>query len=150
MLVMTSSSEIALQKFKDILELRRNEVSNIFYFLRDHYGKIAHKQNRKPNPEQHKTDILGNAKIQNLIKQVCITYLTRTTPLIRILYKLMEYNQLSEKEAKGYVKAILDEIGYKMNLDVIRMLGIVLTKISLRIYSAINVNEHQLLKVNYW
>lgn len=148
MLVMTSSSETALQKFKDILEPRRKELSNIFYFLRDHYAKVAHEQNHKPNAEQHKIDILGNAKVQKLIKQVCITCITRTFPLIVVLQKLMEYHQLTEKESKAYIRAILDEIGHKMNLDVIRMLGIVLTKISLRIYTAINVNESQLLKVS--
>lgn len=147
MLVMTSSSETALQKFKDILEPRRKELSNIFYFLRDHYAKVAHEQNHKPNAEQHKIDIRQRQSTK-LIKQVCITCITRTFPLIVVLQKLMEYHQLTEKESKAYIRAILDEIGHKMNLDVIRMLGIVLTKISLRIYTAINVNESQLLKVS--
>lgn len=49
---------------------------------------------------------------------------------------------------EAQIASILDEIGFKMSLNVIRFLGVVLTKIVLRTCTAIYVNEPKLLKVS--
>lgn len=56
-------------------------------------------------------------------------------------------NNVSKEEVERQIRELLEEIGYKRSLGVIRTLGVVLTKILLRMCSGVFVNEATLLQV---
>lgn len=54
---------------------------------------------------------------------------------------------MAREEVERRVRELLEEIGYKRSLRVIKTLGVVLTKILLRTCKGVFVNERRLLEV---
>ncbi|XP_030763491.1 dihydroxyacetone phosphate acyltransferase [Sitophilus oryzae] len=110
------------KEYEDILSARRAEFSNWFWASRQLNIKYPVVINPKPTPESHKYAVLKSLKIRNLIEEIS------------------QRKNVNKKDIENDVRQILDEIGYKKNMKIIRWLALVLTKICLRVCTGIYVN----------
>ncbi|KAF7267557.1 hypothetical protein GWI33_019226 [Rhynchophorus ferrugineus] len=111
-------------KYEDILVPRRLELSNLFWASRTLHIKYPITIKPRPTPESHKNAVLASTKITQLINELCQKRNAKKEVIIKEL------------------RQILDEIGYKKNLKIIRWLGFALTKICMKVCSGIYVNYH--------
>lgn len=65
--------EMVVLKFENILEPRRQEISNFIWASRELHPKVPHKQLRKIGPGEMKLEVLNSPKIRSLIEKVCIS-----------------------------------------------------------------------------
>ncbi|GJQ76367.1 Dhap-at [Trypoxylus dichotomus] len=108
---------------------RRQEISNFLWVSRELSTKVPYKQTRKLKPSELKLAVLNSEKIQILIEKECAN------------------KNLSKEQVINEVKHILDEIGYKKQLELIRWLGLVVAKICTQVCSGINVNRISIMKL---
>ncbi|KAF5304886.1 hypothetical protein FQR65_LT00770 [Abscondita terminalis] len=113
----------SISSFKDILQDRRKEWSNFMWISRQLNPKLAYERLTKPTPKFHKLEVFKSRKIQDVIEK--FSY---------------ENGALSNELTKD-VWIILNEIGFNKRLTVIRWLGLLLTKICLKVYNGIHVND---------
>lgn len=59
-----------MEKFVDILEPRRRDISTVGYFLKEYRGKHTCKQDGPTDAESHKIAVLRSRKIQELVEGV--------------------------------------------------------------------------------
>ncbi|KAL1493758.1 hypothetical protein ABEB36_009452 [Hypothenemus hampei] len=118
-----------MDKYEDIIENRRNDLINWNWSTRTLRTQVAVKIYPRPAPESHKLAVLHAPKIRELVDEIS-----------------SKRNIKKEIIAKEVVE-ILEEIGYKKSLKVIRYLSYALTKIFLNISSGIFVNYQGISKI---
>ncbi|XP_050509840.1 dihydroxyacetone phosphate acyltransferase [Diabrotica virgifera virgifera] len=119
------------RKYENFLEYRRKEKLNFLWISKRWDPVIAFKQggSRRPTPHSHKVAVLRSPKIQELLDQIS------------------RIDNIPKATLETQVRDILDEIGYDRNLKIVRWLGLVLTKICLKVLSGIYVNIDQVEKI---
>ncbi|VEN59671.1 unnamed protein product [Callosobruchus maculatus] len=117
------------RKYEDFLEFRRQENSNFLWVSRTLHPQVAYIQETPPTPSLHKHEVLHSPKIQELLEKLSIAQNVPKTYF--------------EKQ----VKEILDEIGYNKSIKIIRWLGMVLTKICLKVSSGIYINGNKVQQI---
>lgn len=121
------NSETAYENF---LQCRREEVSNWMWVSKRLDLKVAYDQGKiRPTPHSHKEAVLNSPKIQDLLTQISIK------------------ENVPKSKLEQQVLAILNEIGYDRKFKVIRWLGLLLTKICLRVLRGIYVNVEQVKQI---
>nr|CAI5869678.1 unnamed protein product [Callosobruchus analis] len=117
------------RKYEDFLEFRRQENSNFLWVSRTLYPQVACVQETPPTPSFHKQEVLQSQKIQELLE------------------KLSTAQNVPKAHLEKQVKEILDEIGYNKSIKVIRWLGMILTKICLKVSSGIYINGNKVQQI---
>ncbi|XP_071454036.1 dihydroxyacetone phosphate acyltransferase [Hetaerina americana] len=112
----------SLFEFKDIIGERYNS-SDIFWVSREWRPSPSYRHAKKRTPDQVKLDITMGPRIQHIIEEAAEE---KKAPQ-ELLYKEVE--------------SILDEMGHKQQLPVIRWFGYFLTKVMKKLYSGVLVNE---------
>ncbi|XP_056635483.1 dihydroxyacetone phosphate acyltransferase isoform X2 [Diorhabda sublineata] len=116
--------------YKNFLQLRREEVSNLLWISKRLDLQVAYGQGKvRPTPYSHKIAVLNSPKIQDLLMQISIR------------------ENIPKSKLEPQVLAILNEIGYDRKIKVIRWLGLLLTKICLRVLRGIYVNVEQVEQI---
>lgn len=90
---------------------------------------IPYKFPKLLTPETLKTTVLESDEIERICK----------------IYS--DGNECKEKELRNVVKEILEEIGFKRNMSVIRFLGSTLNKVLLQMTSGVYVNQNSIINV---
>ncbi|KAK9875364.1 hypothetical protein WA026_007762 [Henosepilachna vigintioctopunctata] len=115
-----------LNDYEDILEPRRFDLSHFFWCSKKLNSVIAYKQNIKPTPSLLKEAVLNDPKIQKFLEEIS------------------REKRIPKDFLDAQVRLILDEIGYQKNLKIIRLLGLVLVKICLKVCEGIFVNHNSI------
>ncbi|KAF5285593.1 hypothetical protein FQA39_LY16562 [Lamprigera yunnana] len=115
----------SLLSFQDILKQRRLEYSNFMWISRFWKPQLSYEQFRRPSPEDHKQKVFDSVKIQEIIDKV----------------KISQVNGVLKKGLNEEVWTILNEIGFSKRITLIRWLGLLLTKICMKVYSGIYVSN---------
>ncbi|KAG8235470.1 hypothetical protein J437_LFUL014100 [Ladona fulva] len=116
------SSVRSLAEFKDIIG-ERFKSSDIFWVSREWKPSPSYRNGKRRTPEEVKLDIITSTRIQHVIEE--------------LVEELKTSKALLYKEVDG----ILDEMGHRQQLPVIRWFGYFLTKVMKRLYSGIFINE---------
>lgn len=90
---------------------------------------IPYKFPKLLTPETLKTTVLKSDEIE----RICKFY--------------SDDNERTEQQLRNVVKAILEEIGFKRNMSVVRFLGSTLNKVLLQMTSGVHVNQNSIIKV---
>ncbi|CAH1116957.1 unnamed protein product [Phaedon cochleariae] len=118
------------EEHEDLLEFRKQESSNFLWISKPWAPQVAFDQgSSKPTPNSHKKAVLHCPRIQELLTE------------------LSTKQNIPKSQLENQVKKILDEIGYDRKLKLIRWLGLVLTKICLKVLSGIYVNPAKLEQI---
>lgn len=90
---------------------------------------LPNRQIKPVAPDSHKVNVFNSPRIQLLIERIA------------------QEQGVSKAHVEDQVRLILDEIGFKMSLTLIRWLGIFLAKFTCRACSSIYVNQESLNRV---
>ncbi|XP_046401821.1 dihydroxyacetone phosphate acyltransferase [Ischnura elegans] len=120
-----SNTARSLKEFRDIIG-ERYHSSDIFWVSREWRPSPSYRHAKKRTPYEVKLDIMMSPRIQHVVEEAAED---RKTPQ-ELLYK--------------EVDSILDEMGHKQQLPVIRWFGYFLTKVMKRIYSGVLVNSESI------
>ncbi|CAG9762028.1 unnamed protein product [Ceutorhynchus assimilis] len=120
---------MSAKKFEDLLEPRRRELSNYFYINRALNPQVAVQISPRPSPQSHQEAVLNSKKISELVTEIS------------------QKQNVKREEIVKQLRLILEEIGYKKNLQVIRYLGYLLTKIFLKVSTGVYVNHQGISQI---